>query len=467
MVTQLALVCTEIALAQYWASLGVKPSLVIGHSLGEYAAMYVAGVISANDAIFMVGRRAEMLQTKCHVGSHCMMAVRASLVDIEAASVDKPYSVACINGPSDTVLSGTHAQMDDVAINLEAAGFRCIKLGVAFAFHSEQTDAILDDFEFAVKGGVTFHEPQVPVISPLLARVVFDGRTFNANYVRRATRETVRFKSALENAYGMSTISNDTIWIEIGPHPVCAKFIKTTLSSTRLAVPSIRRGDNNWKTLPETMTALHLAGVDLNWQEFHGPFIDRLSLVDLPVYAWDEKNYWMQYNGDWCLTKGNTYYHDNPNTTRPRVTAVEARESLSSSVQQIVKVAVEGIMGTVVMQSDLMQEEFLAAAHGHKMNDCGVVTSVSRRLHLACLLVTNKSFAVHPCRHRLYVRRLFVSQVQSTKSTARHGHHKSGGDQRTHSQKSRHGHSTTDPGIRQHKRHTIRCPGLDVAERGG
>lgn len=383
-ITQLALVCSEIALAHYWASLGVKPDLVVGHSLGEYAAMHVAGVISANDAIFMVGTRAQMLMKSCQAGSHCMMAVRASLESILEKSNGKPHTIACINGPSDIVLSGTKAEMDDIAVDLEAAGMRCIKLGVAFAFHSAQVDPILDDFEAVSKSGVVFHEPKLPVISPLLGKVIFDGKTLNANYVRTATREAVDFVSAMKNAYDVSTISDDTNWIEIGPHPVCMGFVKASLPSTRVAVPSVRRGDNNWKTISESAAALHLAGISINWHEFHSPFAGAVRLLDLPTYAWDEKNYWLQYNGDWCLTKGNTFYDNKKEITDSAGSSAKQYESLSSLVQNIIAVEVDEDSGTVVMQSDLMQKDFLDAAHGHRMNDCGVVTSVN--LPLNCSL---------------------------------------------------------------------------------
>ncbi|EDU45231.1 Polyketide synthase modules [Pyrenophora tritici-repentis] len=374
-ITQLALVCLEIALAHYWASLGIKPDVVVGHSLGEYAAMHVAGVISANDAIFMVGSRALMLMEKCQSGSHCMMAVRASLENIIANSGGKPHTVACINGPADTVLSGTKAQMDDIAKDLEAAGLRCIKLDVAFAFHSEQTDPILDEFEAISKSGVVFHEPKLPIISPLLGKVIFDGHTLNANYVRTATREAVDFVSAMRNASSISTIGDDTVWIEIGPHPVCVGFIKTTLPSTRLAVPSLRRGDSNWKTMSESAAALHLAGVNIDWNELHRPFTGQVRLLELPTYAWDEKNYWMQYNGDWCLTKGNTFYEKKQKAIEPTPRNTKQYQSLGSLVQNIISVNVEGEAGSVVMQSDLMQKEFLEAASGHRMNDNAVVTS--------------------------------------------------------------------------------------------
>ncbi|KUJ11670.1 putative polyketide synthase [Mollisia scopiformis] len=372
-VTQLALVCIEISLAKYWSSLGVKPDIIMGHSLGEYAAMHVAGVVTANDIIFMVGRRAQLLQEKCKIGSHTMMAIRASLSQIVENSGGNPYTVACVNGPSDTVLSGTKDQMDKIAVPLETAGFRCIKLDLAFAFHSEQVDPILDDFEALSKTGVIFQEPKLPVISPLLGKVIFDGKTLNANYVRRGTREAVDFLSALKNAQNISAVSNETVWIEIGPHPVCTGFVKSTIPDTQLAIPSIRRGDDNLKTMSESMAALHLAGVEVSWNEFHRPFEKSLRLLDLPTYAWNDKTYWLQYNGDWCLTKGNTFYDTKKGPTKP--VSKQAGNIQTSTVQQIIEETFNGSAGTVVMQSDLMQPDFLAAAHGHRMNSCGVVTS--------------------------------------------------------------------------------------------
>lgn len=102
--------------------------------------------------------------------------------------------------------------------------------------------------------------------------------------------------------------------------------------------------------------------------------------MDLPTYAWNNKNYWLQYNGDWCLTKGNTFYANAKQTTGLDV----AQKKLSASairtttVQQITEEAFLGTAGTVVIQSDLMQADLLAAANGHRMNSCGVVTSVSQ-----------------------------------------------------------------------------------------
>ncbi|KAK4977327.1 hypothetical protein LTR28_007483, partial [Elasticomyces elasticus] len=237
----------------------------------------------------------------------------------------KKYTVACINGPTDTVLSGTAAEMDDVAGPLEKAGHRCIKLDVAFAFHSEQTDPILDGFEALASTGVVFHEPKLPFISPLFGKVIFDGKTLNAHY-------------------SIGAVSDETLWIEIGPHPVCTGFVKTSLPSVALAVPSMRRGEDNHKTISDSMAALYLAGVAVDWNEFHRPFESRLRLLDLPTYAFNDKNHWLQYEGDWCLTKGNSYYNNKGKTAgvakAPLIQAVSDLQT--STVQAIVAEEISG-----------------------------------------------------------------------------------------------------------------------------
>ena len=121
---------------------------------------------------------------------------------------------------------------------------------------------------------------------------------------------------------------------------------------------------------------LHTAGVQVRWSEFHRPFEKSLRLLDLPTYSWNEKKHWIQYSGDWALTKGNTFYDAEKGINRQSAPAPVSGLK-TTSVQQIIEEKFEGATGNVVMQSDLMQPDLLAAAHGHKMNDCGVITSVS------------------------------------------------------------------------------------------
>lgn len=148
-------------------------------------------------------------------------------------------------------------------------------------------------------------------------------------------------------------------------------------------MPSMRRGEDNWTTIASTLATLHSHGVKIDWNEYHRPFESTLRLLDLPTYAWNNKTFWLQYNGDWALTKGNNYYDEEKGLV-PKPQAALPVSSLSTSlVQRIVQESfdVQGKVGKVVMQSDLMHPEFRAAAWGHKMNNCGVVTSVSRTVN--------------------------------------------------------------------------------------
>lgn len=401
-VSQLAQVCVEMALVKYWDSLGVRPDVVVGHSLGEYAALYAAGVLSAIDTIFLVGQRALLLEQKCQAGSHKMVAVRASLEQIETslAACGAPYEVACVNGPKETVLSGPKADMDAAVALLEKDEHKCFSLDVPFAFHSAQTNPVLDEFETLAASGVVFQSPQLPIISPLLNRVIFDEKTVNANYMRRATREAVNLLAALETARRIGTIDDDTVWVEIGPHPVCVGFVKNTLgaAATRVAVPSFRRGEDNWTTLAHSLGALHCAGVKIEWNEFHDPFEQRLQLLDLPTYAWNNKTYWIQYNGDWALTKGNHFYDEEKGIgafAKPH-NMLETGGLSTSLVQGILMESFKGAAGTVLIQSDMSRPDFRAAAWGHNINGCGVVTSVSTRHESAKLAVIIRYVVTNP-----------------------------------------------------------------------
>ncbi|OTA99700.1 hypothetical protein M426DRAFT_16165 [Hypoxylon sp. CI-4A] len=371
-ITQLAQVCTQMALTKYWCSLGVKPTVVVGHSLGEYAALHAAGVLTASDAIFLVGQRARLLEQKCQSGSHKMMAVRASLSEIEESARGKPYEIACINGPKETVLSGPREEIDALGEVLQGDGHRCVSLDVSFAFHSGQTDPILDEFEAIAKSAVIFKAPELPVVSPLLAKVIFDEKTVNAQYVRRGTRETVDFAGALQAAQNLGTVDDKTAWVEIGPHPVCMSFVKSNIPTTSVAVPSLRRDEDSWSTITQSLCTLHCAGIDIDWQEFHRPFERALRLLDLPTYNWNNKNYWIQYNGDWMIKKDKMCSEDDK---KPALVTIGA--GLTSSVQHLIEESMDESTGLtkVTMQSNLMQKEFLDAANGHIMNGCGVVTS--------------------------------------------------------------------------------------------
>jgi asperthecin polyketide synthase len=294
-VSQLAIVVLEISLARYWMTMGVQPCAVVGHSLGEYSAMVVSGILSASDALFLVGRRAQLTLDKCVVGSYSMLSVRASPEDIETTikgdltTANVTYEIACRNGEKDTVLGGREDNVTGIGLVLKAAGHKCVELSMPFAFHTAQMDAVVDDF-YSLASNTPFKASSIPYISSLLAEVVFDGKTINADYMRRQTRETVSFAGAINAAMKMGIANGRTLWIDIGPHPICAGFIKALVPGSNV-LSSCRRNEHNNDTLTKSLVQLHLAGLVPTWSEHFKDCEDNYTLLHLPKYSWDEANY--------------------------------------------------------------------------------------------------------------------------------------------------------------------------------
>ncbi|KAL4783980.1 hypothetical protein BJX76DRAFT_367919 [Aspergillus varians] len=369
--TQLSIVVIEIALARLWTLLlGIQPSAVIGHSLGEYAALASAGILSIADALFLAGRRAQLIETFCTPGSHAMLSVRASVPEIKQLLGDTKYEICCQNTLNDTVIGGTKADLDAVRHTLEASSVKCVPVDVPFAFHTAQVDPILDNLS-RIAETVHFKAPSVPILSPLLRCAVFDGKTINSRYLTQATREPVHFVGALEAAQDLGMVNDRTVWVDVGPHPICAGFVRSLIPKARV-VSSCRRNEDNFATMAKNLVALHLAGVTPCWNEYFRANEQAYSLLTLPKYAWNDVNYWIQYIGTWTLDKAHLKYTGQKGPPKVNPPASALRTSL---IHQITEETVGEGVATLKTVSDLQHPDFLEAVHGHRMNNCGVATS--------------------------------------------------------------------------------------------
>ncbi|KLU88059.1 hypothetical protein MAPG_07046, partial [Magnaporthiopsis poae ATCC 64411] len=394
MVSQLAILVCELALARTWEKLGVTPSAVIGHSLGEYAAFVVAGVLSANDAILLVGRRAQLLAENCRAGSHLMLAVRASEEEVSAClspapsssrepssvMADSPeYEISCVNGPRSVVISGARQYITDVAqARLEAAGLRCTPLAdLPYAFHSAQMDPVLPRLE-ELAGHAAFAAPRVPILSPLLRRCVFDAKTIGARYLARACREPVHFAGALQAAADVGLVAAAaTLWLEVGPHPLCAGFVRAWDPTAR-SFASLRRDQDAVEAMTAAMAGLHQAGVAVSWQEHFGPHEKAYRLFrGLPAYQWNQKNYWIPYEGTFTLDKGLPAGERRTAATGLlRQNQAEISPLKTASVHRILWQEKKDGKASCEALLDLKGDaRLLAAVDGHEMNGYGVATS--------------------------------------------------------------------------------------------
>lgn len=359
-IIQLGSVCVQMALARLWISWGIVPAVVMGHSLGEYAALNVSGVLSASDTIHLVGKRAQELEQKCTPGTHTMLAVAASVSSIETCIPDCPLEIACINSSGQTVLGGSNEQVDQAAQQLSRNGIRSDKLRIPYAFHISQVDPVLDAYE-RIASGVTFSAPSIPVISPLLNKVVRSAGSFGPAYVRRHARETVNFPNGLDAGFQDGILTEKTVWVEVGPHPVCLAMVKKMLGPTICAVPSLRRDEDAWRVLSASLASLYISGLEIDWNEYQRDFNAAQQLLRLPTYSFDFKKYWIYYTGNWCLTKGDT---------TPVVDLPKPVPKLSTtSVQNVIEEEFHGSTGTVTIESDVSDPTLRKAFEGHQVNN--------------------------------------------------------------------------------------------------
>ncbi|OWP00295.1 BcPKS12, polyketide synthase [Marssonina coronariae] len=361
---QIGIVCLEMALAKLWDSWGIKPAVVLGHSLGEYAALNVSGVLSASDAIYLVGSRAQLLVRKCTPGTHVMLAVQGSLESVTKTLGRQAESVniACVNSIRETVLSGEAAELSQISDLLTGSGYKCTQLKVPFAFHSAQVDPILDEFQ-KTADPINFGKAGVPIISTVLGRMLDEHEAVDAVYLRNHARNRVNFAGGLQSAQLAGAINDKTVWIEVGPHPVCSNMAKATLGISTITAPSLHRGESAYKTIAHSLCTMHTAGLNIDWNEYHRDFSDSVHLLDLPTYSFDDKNYWIQYEGDWCLTKGDG--------AAGRITPLleDTKPKLSTtSVQKIVSESVKDNTAVVRAESDLAEPNLRGVVTGHLVN---------------------------------------------------------------------------------------------------
>ncbi|KAL4892273.1 hypothetical protein BDV59DRAFT_208603 [Aspergillus ambiguus] len=365
-ITQLGTTCLQIAMVEYWQSLGIRPSVVVGHSLGDYAALYTAGVLTASDTIYLCGHRASLLEQKCQMGTHSMLAIRLGLKEVQQLIEPTDLTIACINGPTETVISGPSQDIDQFADQCSARSIKATKLQVPFAFHSRQVTPILETFENIAKN-VAFYEPKIPFISSLLGIIVDSSNydALSARYMMEHCRQPVNFLGALEAGWDTEAINGDTLWIEVGPHPICSGMIKATYGPSVTTIASLRRDVDPWKVISDSLSALYLAGFALNWSEYHYDFNSAHRVLDLPRYSWDLKNYWIPYAGDFCLTKG----------ASPMPEHQLKPTALTTSAQRVVDEQDNGETTTVVVENNIADTDLNKVIQGHKVNGAALTSS--------------------------------------------------------------------------------------------
>jgi acyl transferase domain-containing protein len=286
-VTQPVIFTVEYALACLWMAWGIKPSLLIGHSVGEYVAAVLAGVLSLEDALAVLAGRA-MLMQDLQPGS--MLAVRRGVAELEG-TLPEDVAVAAINSPFLTTLSGPTATLRGLEENFKASGIFCRLLPTSHAFHSSMMDPIVQRFTL-LADSVERQKPTLPWISTLTGTWMDQQVAPDGSYWASQLRRTVRFAQAAETA-----IKNGaTTFLEVGPGQALTQLVLQQPADPNglTALTSLGPNDANSTDMDSMLTSLGrlwLAGIEPDWKNFSSA--EKRKRLTLPTYPFERKSFWI------------------------------------------------------------------------------------------------------------------------------------------------------------------------------
>ena len=286
--TQPATFAIEYALAQLWRSWGVEPAMVLGHSVGEYAAACVAGLYSVEAGMELIAERGR-LSRSLEEGHGSMAAVLASKERVERACARQQgrVEVAADNGPESVVISGHAGSVEAVARELEGEGIRVERLRVSHGFHSPEMEPVEEEFE-AAAGRVRYGTPQVEMVSTVTGGVVTGEAMGRPEYWRRQLRQRVEFTGAM----GAVAARGARVFVEIGPGSTLLGMGQELMGAEgQVWAPSIRRSRADGEQMAESAALLWTQGVEVNWEQREAGRVHRR--VPLPTYPFQRQRYWI------------------------------------------------------------------------------------------------------------------------------------------------------------------------------
>ncbi|MEP7049212.1 MAG: type I polyketide synthase, partial [Pseudomonadota bacterium] len=285
---QPAIFAVQVALAALWQAWGVQPDAVVGHSIGELAALHVAGVLTLDDAVRVVWHRGRIMQRATGLGR--MASVALTLAEAEALlrEIGPELSIAAVNAPRSVVLSGTESALAAGLSVLAARGVSQRALPVSYAFHSAQMQPFQAELVAAI-GELSAQPGRVTVYSTVTGAEI-EHTEIDAGYFGRNVRQTVHFAGALQALLATRVDA----FVELAPHPVLAASIAECAAARSLEIPvlaSMRRERPARETLLQALAGVYAVGGSPCWRALtKAP----APPVDLPAYPWQRERYWLR-----------------------------------------------------------------------------------------------------------------------------------------------------------------------------
>jgi acyl transferase domain-containing protein/NADPH:quinone reductase-like Zn-dependent oxidoreductase/SAM-dependent methyltransferase/acyl carrier protein len=290
-IAQPAIFAMQVALTDVWKSWGVRPAAIVGHSVGEVAAAYVAGIFSLEEAARVIVLRARFMDD-CACGEGTMLAVGLDEEGAQGliARHDRTVMIAAYNGPRSLTLAGSRLSLEAMAAELELQGIFARLVRVDHPFHHPLMKPASEALEKALID-IKPQTEKVPFFSTVTGQRCA-GQECDAAHWGRGVRQSVQFASAVN---ALSEFGVD-VWLEIGAHPALSHSIQECLAGRdgKMSVMCSARREREHESVLETAMELHRSGITLDFAEM----TPSRRLISLPTYPWDKSRWWHE-SSDW------------------------------------------------------------------------------------------------------------------------------------------------------------------------
>lgn len=279
----------EYALAELWMSWGIQPDVLLGHSTGELAAACIAGVFSVEDGLKLAVHRGRLIQQLPEGRNIAVSAAEPELREFLAQG-GWASSIAAVNGPDNVVISGIPAEIEEIGRALDAKGYKVKRLNIPRAAHSVMMEAILPEFR-AVAATLRYSPPSIPMVSGMTGELITDGLC-TPDYWCSQLRNPVQFGRGVEALYreGMR------VFVEVGPKAtLLGMAARSVPEGVGTWLPSLRADDGGWRQMLESLAALYVRGVQVDWAAVDADYARRK--VEVPTYAFQRQRYWEEGAG--------------------------------------------------------------------------------------------------------------------------------------------------------------------------
>jgi acyl transferase domain-containing protein/NAD(P)-dependent dehydrogenase (short-subunit alcohol dehydrogenase family)/acyl carrier protein/ubiquinone/menaquinone biosynthesis C-methylase UbiE len=284
--TQPALFVIEYSLSKTWDHYGIKPEIILGHSIGEYVAACIAGIFTLEDGLKLISHRGRLMQMLPKVGKMVALETTAEKIQPLIKKYPQEIAIAAYNGVNSMVISGQITIVDKIVNELEKEKIKTKQLQVSHAFHSPLMEPILEEYSQIAKQ-VSYHSPKIPIVSNITGELADNSITTAEYWVNHITAP-VKFAQSIQTLQRLGYYTH----LEIGPKPILlgmASQIENNPENSWL--PSMRPGIADREQMLQTIAQLYTKGVDINWDNL---YLQPQQKIQLPTYPFQRERYWIE-----------------------------------------------------------------------------------------------------------------------------------------------------------------------------